>query len=326
MAGHGFPSSSNFLTCDVVGVPVSPMEVFGDAIGYKVDPWRRDEKSRRERESCMSDQGRVQGLRPAVIVNRVTDPATGQKLYKVNLFASFSNTPFDHLHSNTKDLVIFVANSNSRLPDGAQVIRTIPPWPRNIQYVMTRSVWTSNVTVWPCEAGSHYQISLEDRKLLESIGRQQDWALSVKLSQYEGGKKQWLADIRSAIASVRGKGSERDTSSRPKTLVKKALSTRTFASITPICQAMASTSITDKGRKDSEDGSSSIVSVSVLKAFYIKSPNDILFSAKESHLGRRETYVSDIPPGVNHIPSFIYNWTAGSACADIHSFDLLCAV
>ncbi|KAK7467700.1 hypothetical protein VKT23_004752 [Stygiomarasmius scandens] len=207
MAGQGARDISSsqqagFSVGDVVGAHVSPLEVFSDAIGYKVDPSRRDERSRRTRESRISNQEGVRGPRPAVIVEKMTDPCSRKESFLVNLFASFSSTPLDSLYENTKDLTIPVANPRSKLPDGVQCIRTDPPWPKDIQYVITRGVWTSDIEEWRCRGGRRYRVSREDCYLLDAVGTEQDHSLAEKLRTYPRNGAGWLEDIKQAIAVV----------------------------------------------------------------------------------------------------------------------------
>ncbi|KAK7467698.1 hypothetical protein VKT23_004750 [Stygiomarasmius scandens] len=280
MAGQGARDISSsqqagFSVGNVVGAHVSPLEAFSDAIGYKVDPSRRDERSRRTRESRISNQESVRGPRPAVIVETMTDPSSGKESFLVNLFASFSSTPLDRLYENTKDLTIPVANPRSKFPDSVQCIRTDPPWPKDIQYVITRSVWTSDIEEWRCRSGQRYRVSQEDCGLLNAIGAQQGRRLRVKLRTYPRNGVGWLEDIKQAIAVVYTKESNSDESAKvctferkqnydnntmmqPKIYSKRAFSVRTFMSSRS--KAPTVTPIMEDQSNDSEDGSWSIVS------------------------------------------------------------------
>ncbi|KAK7467701.1 hypothetical protein VKT23_004753 [Stygiomarasmius scandens] len=205
MAGHGitgFPCSSqqDLSVGDIVGVRISPVQVYCEAIGHKADAAQRDARSRRTRQS--QHEASARGPRPAVIMDQRTDPSSGQKSFQVCVCASFSSTRWESLHNNTKDLIIPITNSKITFPDGVRLLRTDPPWPKDIQYVITRSVWTSDIEEWRCRGGQRYRVGQEDCDLLDVIGMEQEHSLAEKLRTYPRNGAGWLEDIKRAIAVV----------------------------------------------------------------------------------------------------------------------------
>ncbi|THV03982.1 hypothetical protein K435DRAFT_774631 [Dendrothele bispora CBS 962.96] len=126
------PHTPKFSTGDIVGTFTSPMEAFYNAVSSSVDLSRCERSTIRSRGS----QGERK-LRPAIIrdIRIGVDVPTS---YELSLLASFSSTPFEALHENTKDLVLPVASLENENPETECFIRTEPPWPKKVQYVVTR--------------------------------------------------------------------------------------------------------------------------------------------------------------------------------------------
>ncbi|THV03985.1 hypothetical protein K435DRAFT_791347 [Dendrothele bispora CBS 962.96] len=208
MAGHAVkndspPSSSTFPRAlelsvgDIVGTFSSPMEAFSSAISSPAD------SSRYERSTiCSRESGREKKQRPAVIRD-IQSGMNNITVYELSLLASFSSTPFETLHDNTKDLVIPVASLGNEHPKSRHFIRTEPPWPKKIQYVVTRTITTSEVFEWWTDGRERYRINEQDLDILDQLDLEQTIKLETKLLNYPGGGVGWLKDINQAAKAAR---------------------------------------------------------------------------------------------------------------------------
>ncbi|THU80618.1 hypothetical protein K435DRAFT_874191 [Dendrothele bispora CBS 962.96] len=209
------PHSPEFSKGDIVGTFLSPMEAFYNAIASTLDRSRGERSTIRSRESNPAKQG----PRPAIIREIKTDGDRATE-YRLSLLASFSSTPFETLHENTKDLVITVSSPGNKHQDAEHVIQTNPPWPNKIQYVVTPIVTTSAIFEWRTNGsgGKRYKVSDKDLDLLSQVSMEQALKLMVKLRTYPGGGFGWFKDLRRVAKEVaRQKAPDSDLSSLRRT-------------------------------------------------------------------------------------------------------------
>ncbi|KAK7455138.1 hypothetical protein VKT23_011009 [Stygiomarasmius scandens] len=113
-------------------------------------------------------------------------------------------TPYEELYEHTRDLVVPVANRKlSEEELSVESIRTQPTWPFRFEYVITKSIFVSEIEHWYPDHINRYWVKNQDLKKLGAISTEQIRKLTTKLLKYEGGANEWLKDIRREARKVK---------------------------------------------------------------------------------------------------------------------------
>ncbi|KAK7467663.1 hypothetical protein VKT23_004716 [Stygiomarasmius scandens] len=210
-------SKDPFDRGEIVLVRASAMRAFEEAATKHMEHFEqlRDKVSSRSYTLTLySKTDQRPNFRPAII--KGLRPDVG--MTEVYLLATFAQTPYEELYEHTRDLVVPVANrkfSDEELP--VESIRTQPMWPFRFEYVITKSIFVSEVEHWYPDHINRYWVKNQDLKKLGAISTEQIRKLTAKLLKYEGGANEWLKDIRREARKVSLK--ERDV----ETLTEKSI-------------------------------------------------------------------------------------------------------
>ncbi|KAK7467681.1 hypothetical protein VKT23_004734 [Stygiomarasmius scandens] len=199
LSSHSSHSSSccedSFDRGEIVMVPENAMKAFEEAAKEYLEHFNEipDNDSYLTGASTLYSGGkRRPKFRPAII--KKFQSGGGES--EVYLLATFGRTPYQDLNENTQSLVVPIANkvvSKEDLP--VESIQTHPTWPLPFQYVITKSVFVSEVRHW-YPGGARYWVKHEDMETIRIIGVEQIRKLNAMLPEYRGRANGWLKDIR----------------------------------------------------------------------------------------------------------------------------------